>query len=56
MHLAHFCVRGINDVMFAHAKNYFSIRNRSGDMADNIGGKFNIYENLHIFGQHLFEK
>ena len=51
-----FCVRSINDVMFTHAKNYFSIRNRSGDMADNIGGKFNEYENLHTFGQHLFQK
>ena len=42
--------------MFTHAKNYFSIRNRSGDMADNSGGKFNEYENLHIFGQNLFQK
>ena len=51
-----FCVRGINDVMYTHAKNYFSIRNRSGDMADNIGGKFTEYENLHIFGQNLSRK
>ena len=25
-------------------------------MADNSGGKFNEYENLHIFGQNLFQK